>query len=80
MESVNLQNIWKYSYYNPKNLQTHDWQRHSDVLFADMITNTQSVYKAKRINHGSEQYYKAKKHFSKILNENKHIINAENII
>jgi len=45
-----------------------------------MITNTQGVYKAKRINHGSEQYYKAKKHFSKILNENKHIINAENII
>ena len=59
MEAVNLSRIWDNSYYNLKNKDSTHWQRKSDVLFADMIVNTQGVYKAKKIQKGSEQHHKA---------------------
>ena len=46
--------------------------RQSDALFADMMTNTQGIYKAKKLCRDTEQYIKAKKHFSEVFNKNKH--------
>lgn len=56
MESINLSRIWKNSYYNPANHSKTDWQRQSDALFADMMTNTQGVYKAQKIVKGTKAY------------------------
>ena len=71
MEAVNLSRIWDNSYYNPKNKDSTDWQRKSDVLFADMMVNTQGVYKAKKIQKGSEQHKKAYTHFKNLLNKHR---------
>ena len=71
MESVNQAKIWKSSWYNPNNLGTLNWTRQSDALFADMMTNTQGIYKAKKVHPGTPQYEKVKKQFGKMLDENR---------
>ena len=52
-ESVNIQRTWEYSYWNPDNRNNEKAYRKSDVLFADMMTNTQGIYKVKKVKNES---------------------------
>ena len=49
----------------------------SDALFADMMTNTQGIYKAMKIIEGTQAYKKAKRCFSDLLRENRKTIGVE---
>lgn len=58
MESVNMSNVWASSWWNPVNKGRFDLYKKSDTLFADMIVNTQGVYKAKRVIENSAMHKK----------------------
>lgn len=49
MELVNMATMWGCSWWNPYNKGRLDLFKKSDVLFADMLVNTQGIYKAKRV-------------------------------
>ena len=53
MESINIYRTWKYSYWNPKNDGNFQAYKTSDVLFADMMTNTQGIYKVQKVKVGT---------------------------
>lgn len=67
MESVNMATMWNCSWWNPANYGKFDLYRKSDTLFADMIVNTQGVYKAKKVLKGSAMHEKVKKLFEETL-------------
>ena len=52
-ESVNIHRTWKNSYWNPINRENEKAYKRSDLLFADMLVNTQGVFKVKKIKHDS---------------------------
>jgi len=69
---VNIQRSWENSYWNKVNSNGSDSERiktyrKADVLFADMISNAQGIYKIKLIKKNSEQYKKAKLFFGDLL-------------
>lgn len=43
------------------------WTKQSDALFADMMANTLSIYKVKKLQKGTPQYTKARDEFGKML-------------
>lgn len=49
MESINLCRTWNCSYWNPKNDGNLEAYKTSDVLFADMMANTQGIYKVQKV-------------------------------
>ena len=44
-----MQRVWHYSYWNPSNTDKYHHFRKSDVLFTDMLANTQGIFKIKRV-------------------------------
>ena len=42
----------------------------NDLLFADMMTNTQGIYKFKKVKQGTEAYNKVQIFFKALLDEN----------
>lgn len=74
MESINLTNTWTSSYWNPKNSKKSnrfEIYKKADVLFADMMTNTQGIYKIKKVLKGSETQKKVELFFGDLLESNK---------
>ena len=76
MELVNMAKTWEWSWWNPENKGDFEKYRKSDALFADMIVNTQGVYKAKRVNKGSDIHAKVKKLFEQTLNQHRQHFNV----
>lgn len=52
MENININRVWNSSYFNPQ-LENDPNKfkkfKHSDALFADLMLNTQDVFKIKKI-------------------------------
>ena len=70
-ESVNIQRTWEYSYWNPFNRNQEETYKKSDLLFADMLVNTQGIYKARKIRHDTIIKEKAVNFFEAILEKNR---------
>ena len=46
-ESVNIKRTWDCSYWNPKNRDNEGQYKKSDLLFSDMLVNSQGLFKVK---------------------------------
>ena len=70
-ESVNIHRTWENSYWNPINRENEMVFKRSDLLFADMMTNTQGIYKVKKVKHDTVIKEKVVNFFSAVLEKNR---------
>ena len=70
-ESINIKRTWDCSYWNPVNENNEAAFKKSDLLFADMMVNTQGIYKVKKVRHGTEFKEKVVLFFSGVLEKNR---------
>ena len=70
-ESVNIQRTWDSSYWNPINRGNERAYKKSDLLFADMMVNTQGIYKVRKIRHDTMIKEKVVNFFSSVLEKNR---------
>ena len=65
------------SYWNPKSKMRNGKNifNKTDILFADMFSNTQNIYKIKKVLPNSQYYQKAITFFDSVLEQNRtHIL------